>query len=153
MKSRSIVIIFSYLFFFWGGGKRILLRPSIRFHGRLRLFVINHNFCRHKFNFTKLLFARFCFEGEKGESYVSAERANTAGICARSIAGAVHYNASQNALEWCNGKVWLPVVIGGKGLAANQPGRHCLDILKSGEFEIKHPCKEKIENYEFFPSL
>ena len=38
-----------FLFFFLGGGgKRILLRLSIRFHGRLRLFVINHNFCRHK---------------------------------------------------------------------------------------------------------
>lgn len=111
----------------------------------LNFFQPTH-FCRHKFNFTKLLFARFCFEGEKGES-------ESAGICARSIAGAVRYNASQNALEWCNGKAWLPVVIGGKGLAANEPGRHCLDILKSGEFEIKRPCKEKIENYEFFPSL
>ena len=146
-----------HLFFFFlggggGGGKRILLRPSIRFYGRLRLFVIiflsisSAHFCRHKFNFTKLLFTHFCFEGEKGES-------ESAGICARSIAGAVRYNASQNALEWCNGKAWLPVVIGGKGLAANEPGRHCLDILKSGEFEIKRPCKEKIENYEFFPSL
>ena len=45
-------------------------------------------------------------------------------------------------MEWCNGKTWLPVVIGGKGLAPNEPGRHCLDILKSGEFEIKRPCKE-----------
>ena len=98
---------------------------------------------------SRFFFARFCFEGEKGESYVPAERANTAGICARSIAGAVRYNASQNTLEWCNGKAWLPVVIGGKDLAANEPGRHCLDILKSGELEIKRPCKEKIENYEF----
>ena len=34
------------------------------------------------------------------------------------------------------------MVIDGKGLAPNEPGRHCLDILKSGEFEIKRPCKK-----------
>ena len=150
-----------HLFFLGGGGEEDIVEAKRPFswpfttlcHNLSLNFFQPTHFCRHKFNFTKLLFANFCFEGEKGESCVSAERANTAGICARSIAGVVRHNASQNVLEWCNGKAWLPVVIGGKGLAANEPGRHCLDILKSGEFEIKRPCKEKIENYEFFPSL
>ncbi|PFX13306.1 uncharacterized protein LOC111346214 [Stylophora pistillata] len=49
--------------------------------------------------------------------------------CLTSITGTVRYNAARKAWEWCNGKVWQP----GIGLDATDPGRHCLDILKSGQ--------------------
>ncbi|PFX15306.1 hypothetical protein AWC38_SpisGene20484 [Stylophora pistillata] len=65
-------------------------------------------------------------KGEKGESCVLTE------LCTTGIAGTVRYNASRKSLEWCDGKAWLPLVISWKGSAAREPGRHCLDILKTG---------------------
>ena len=53
------------------------------------------------------------------------------------IAGTVRYSTSQKALQLCDGSAWLPLVTAGKGHVANNPGRHCLDILNSGEFQIK----------------
>ncbi|PFX13307.1 Fibrinogen C domain-containing protein 1, partial [Stylophora pistillata] len=50
--------------------------------------------------------------------------------CSASSTGAVRNNTFRKAWEWCNGKVWLSVVI---GFFATEPGRHCLDILKSGQ--------------------
>ena len=62
---------------------------------------------------------------------------DTAEKCTLRNAGTVRYNATQNALQLCDGSAWLPLVTGGKGQVASRPGRHCLDILNSGEFEMK----------------
>ncbi|PFX13303.1 uncharacterized protein LOC111346210 [Stylophora pistillata] len=62
----------------------------------------------------------FTYRGIKSENAVK---------CLTSITGTVRYNATRKAWEWCNGKVWQP----GIGLDATDPGRHCLDILKSGQ--------------------
>ena len=61
---------------------------------------------------------------------------DTAEKCTLRIAGTVRYSTSQKALELCDGSAWLPVLIAWKGHVANKPGRHCLDILNSGEFEM-----------------
>ena len=53
------------------------------------------------------------------------------------MAGTVRYNPSQNALQFCDGSAWLSVVTAGKGHVAYNPGRHCLDILNSGEFRME----------------
>ncbi|XP_022790915.1 uncharacterized protein LOC111330340 [Stylophora pistillata] len=75
-------------------------------------------------------FAAFAnFTEDNNFIYRGIEGKNVA-ECSASIAGTVRYNAFRKAREWCNGKVWLSVVI---GLFATEPGRHCLDILKSGQ--------------------
>ena len=90
----------------------------------------------------------FLFQGEKGESGSPAKDGSvprhgaikfgdTADICILGIAGTVRYNPSQNALQLCNGSAWLSMVTAGKGHVAYNPGRHCLDILNSGEFRME----------------
>ena len=57
----------------------------------------------------------------------------TADNCTLHTAGTVRYNASQRALEFCDGSAWLPLAIARIGDVAGKPGRHCLDILNSGK--------------------
>ena len=96
------------------------------------------------------------FQGQKGESGSPGKNASgkirfgdTAENCTRSIAGTVRYNTTQKTLQLCDGSAWLPLVTAGKGLTSNNPGRHCLDILNSGEFketEEEFACTLNIEN-------
>ena len=58
---------------------------------------------------------------------------DTADNCTLSIAGTVRYSTTKKALQLCDGNAWLPVLTAGKGNVADKPGRHCLDILNSGE--------------------
>ena len=57
----------------------------------------------------------------------------TADHCTLHTAGTVRYNTSQKALELCDGSAWLPLVTAKQGHVASNQGRHCLDILNSGE--------------------
>ena len=50
----------------------------------------------------------------------------------------------------CDGSAWLPVLIAWKGHVANKPGRHCLDILNSGEFEMRHKKIERDVKTDYF---
>ena len=82
------------------------------------------------------------FQGQKGESGSPGKNASgkirfgdTSEKCTGSIAGTVRYNNAQKTLQLCDGSAWLPLVTAGKGLTSNNPGRHCLDILNSGEFK------------------
>ncbi|KAL9982658.1 hypothetical protein ACROYT_G004729 [Oculina patagonica] len=75
-------------------------------------------------------------KGQKGErglpgkpQYGAIKFSDTAENCSLHTAGTVRYNSSQNALQLCDGSAWLPLVTAGKGQVANNPGRHCLDIL------------------------
>ena len=84
------------------------------------------------------------FQGQKGEAGSPAKPpqgaikfGDTAEKCTLRNAGTVRYSATQNALQLCDGSAWLPLVTGGKGQVASRPGHHCLDILNSGEFEMK----------------
>ena len=86
-----------------------------------------------------LIFSLFyyCFQGQKGEPGSSAKSRNgtmqfteTADNCTLHTAGTVRYNASQKALELCDGSTWLPLM--------NRRGRHCLDILNSGELSKRN---------------
>ena len=70
---------------------------------------------------------------------------DTADVCTLSTAGTVRYTTSQNALQLCDGSAWLSVVTAGKGHVAYNPGSHCLDILKSGEFLIEQHCQNKYQ--------
>ncbi|CAH3185639.1 unnamed protein product [Porites evermanni] len=79
-------------------------------------------------------------KGQKGERGSSGNNAggvikfsDTAEKCTASIAGTVSYNTSQKSLQLCDGSVWLPVLTVGKGYTKDRPGRHCLDILNSGQ--------------------
>ena len=96
----------------------------------LDIFLKN-NFLKFFFVF---LFFVFCFfQGKKGEPGTSAKSTNgtmqfteTAENCTPHTAGTVRYNTSRKALELCDGSAWLP-------LLTRETGRHCLDILNSGE--------------------
>ena len=84
------------------------------------------------------------FQGQKGESGSPGKNASgkirfgdTAENCTGSIAGTVRFNTTQKTLQLCDGSAWLPLVTAGKGLTSNNPGRHCLDILNSGEFKLE----------------
>ena len=89
----------------------------------------------------------FIFKGEKGESgspgkdgiphQGAIKFSDTADTCTSGTAGTVRYSTSQNALQLCDGSAWLSVVTAGKGHVAYNPGRHCLDILDSGEFRME----------------
>ncbi len=88
----------------------------------------------------------FCFfiQGQKGEPGSAAKPlhgaikfTDTAKKCALRIAGTVRYSTSQKALQLCDGFVWLPVLTAGKGHVAYNPGRHCLDVLNSGDFKME----------------
>ena len=59
---------------------------------------------------------------------------DTADKCTLSAAGTVRYSSSQNSLLLCDGSAWLSLLAAGKGHISYNPGRHCLDILNSGEF-------------------
>ncbi|KAL9982671.1 hypothetical protein ACROYT_G004742 [Oculina patagonica] len=79
-------------------------------------------------------------KGQKGDRGLPGKPQNgaikfshTAENCSLHTAGTVRYNTSQKALELCDGSAWLPLVTAGKGHVANNPGRHCLDILNSGQ--------------------
>ncbi|XP_078358010.1 uncharacterized protein LOC144642801 isoform X2 [Oculina patagonica] len=79
-------------------------------------------------------------KGQKGErglpgkpQHGAIKFSDTAENCSLHTAGTVRYNSSQNALQLCDGSAWLPLVTAGKGQVANNPGRHCLDILNSGQ--------------------
>ena len=79
------------------------------------------------------------FQGQKGETGPAGKSpqgaikfGDTAKKCTLRTAGTVRYNASQNALQLCDGSAWLPLVTGKKGHVASRPGRHCMEILKSG---------------------
>ena len=83
------------------------------------------------------------FQGQKGETGPAGKSpqgaikfGDTAKKCTLRTAGTVRYNASQNALQLCDGSAWLPLVTGKKGHVASRPGRHCMDILKSGQIII-----------------
>jgi len=97
----------------------------------------------------------FLFQGEKGESGSPGKDgvphqagaikfSYTADTCTLGIAGTVRYSTSQNALQLCDGSAWLSVVTAGKGHVAYNPGRHCLDILNSGEFLMEQHIKTNI---------
>ncbi|KAL9982276.1 hypothetical protein ACROYT_G004302 [Oculina patagonica] len=58
---------------------------------------------------------------------------NTADNCTLKTAGTVRYSTSQKALQLCDGSAWLSLVTARKGHVANSPGRHCQDILNSGQ--------------------
>jgi len=86
----------------------------------------------------------FVFQGQKGESGSPGKNphgvikfSDTANVCTLRIAGSVRYSTSQKALQLCDGSAWLPLLIAGKGHVAGKPGRHCLDILNSGELQIR----------------
>ncbi|XP_078375544.1 uncharacterized protein LOC144658916 [Oculina patagonica] len=82
-------------------------------------------------------------KGEKGESgspgkdgmpqHGTIKFSDTADTCMSGTAGTVRYSTSQNALQLCDGSAWLSVVTAGKGHVAYNPGRHCMDILRSGQ--------------------
>ncbi|KAL9982661.1 hypothetical protein ACROYT_G004732 [Oculina patagonica] len=79
-------------------------------------------------------------KGQKGEAGSSAKPprgaikfTDTAEKCAHRIAGTVRYSTSQKALQLCDGRVWLPMLTAGKGHVASNPGRHCRDVLNSGQ--------------------
>ncbi|XP_078374340.1 uncharacterized protein LOC144657855 [Oculina patagonica] len=82
-------------------------------------------------------------KGEKGESGSSGKDgmsqhgaikfSDTADTSMSGTARTVRYSTSQNALQLCDGSAWLSVVTAGKGHVAYNPGRHCLDILSSGQ--------------------
>ena len=90
-----------------------------------------------------IAFSLFCFQGQKGERGSPAKKpdgviqfSDTTNKCIPRIAGTVRYSASQKALLLCDGSAWLPLLAAGKGYVASKPGRHCLDILNSGQFLI-----------------
>ena len=74
--------------------------------------------------------------GQPGKDGMSQNGAikfgDTADTCTSGTAGTVRYSTSQNALQVCDGSAWLSVVTAGKGHVSYNPGRHCLDILSSG---------------------
>ncbi|XP_078358000.1 uncharacterized protein LOC144642793 isoform X2 [Oculina patagonica] len=79
-------------------------------------------------------------KGHKGERGLPGKSphgaikfSDTAENCSLRTAGTVRYNTSQKALELCDGSAWFPLVIARKGHVAYDPGRHCLDILNSGQ--------------------
>ena len=83
------------------------------------------------------------FQGQKGESGPAGKSpqgavkfGDTAEKCTLRTAGTVRYNVSQKALQLCDGSAWWSLLTGGKGHVADRPGRHCMDILKSGEITI-----------------
>jgi len=78
-------------------------------------------------------------KGEKGERGSPGKTphgvikfSDTANNCTLRMAGTVRYSTSQKALQLCDGSSWLPLMTG-KGHVADKPGRHCLDILNSGQ--------------------
>ena len=82
----------------------------------------------------------FNCQGEKGEPGPESKSpqgvikfGDTAANCTKRTAGTVRYKVPQNALLLCDGSNWLPVMTGGKGHMASTPGRHCRDVLRSGE--------------------
>ena len=82
----------------------------------------------------------FYFQGQKGErgppgkTPVGAIKlSDTADSCTLSIAGTIRYSSTQKALQVCDGIAWLSVLTTGIGHVPYNPGRHCLDILNSGE--------------------
>ncbi|XP_078355992.1 uncharacterized protein LOC144640791 [Oculina patagonica] len=58
---------------------------------------------------------------------------DTADNCTQQTAGTVHYSNSQETLQLCDGSAWLPLVTAKKGHVANRTGRHCQEILNSGQ--------------------
>lgn len=86
---------------------------------------------------TLLIFIRPGQKGETGLAGILLQGAikfgDTAEKCTLRTAGTVRYNVSQSALQFSDGSQWLPLVTGGKGHLASTPGRHCKDILRSGE--------------------
>ncbi|PFX27378.1 Collagen alpha-5(VI) chain [Stylophora pistillata] len=66
---------------------------------------------------------------------------DTAVKCTKRTAGTVRYKVPQNALLLCDGRNWLPLMTGGKGHLASRPGRHCMDILRSGEIMFRGALK------------
>ena len=89
----------------------------------------------------------FRFQGQKGERGPPGKAldgaikfGDTADNCTLSIAGTVRYSTSQETLQLCDGRAWLAIMISRKGLDSNSPGRHCLDILNSGEFLNSRAC-------------
>ena len=95
------------------------------------------------------------FQGQKGESGSPGKNASgkirfgdTAENCTGSIAGTVRFNTTQKTLQLCEGSAWLPLVTAGKGLTSNNPGRHCLDILNSGEFKVRIRVHVHVENWK-----
>ena len=95
------------------------------------------------------------FQGQKGESGSPGKNASgrirfgdTAENCTGSIAGTVRFNTTQKTLQLCDGSAWLPLVTAGKGLTLNNPGRHCLDILNSGEFKVRIRVHVHVENWK-----
>ncbi|XP_078358003.1 uncharacterized protein LOC144642797 isoform X1 [Oculina patagonica] len=86
------------------------------------------------------LTGNYGIKGQKGESGLPGKSpqgaikfSDTAENCSLHTAGTVRYNSTQKALELCDGSAWLPLVIERKGQVASIPGRHCLDILNSGQ--------------------
>ena len=83
------------------------------------------------------------FQGQKGERGSPGKHLDgvikfkdTADKCVIGIAGTVRYSSSQKILQLCDGSTWLPLLTAGKGHVSHNPGRHCLDILNSGIFQI-----------------
>ncbi len=104
------------------------LEPTLSFS----VYLVNYLFI--------YLLVVFFFQGQKGERGLPGKSlqgaikfSDTAENCSLHTAGTVRYNTSQKTLQLCNGHTWLPLVTAWKGHVASNPGRHCLDILNSGE--------------------
>ncbi|XP_078352962.1 fibrinogen-like protein A [Oculina patagonica] len=79
-------------------------------------------------------------KGQKGErglpgkpQYGAFKFSDSAENCSLHTAGTVRYNTSQKALELCDGSTWFRLVTARKGHVDSNPGRHCLNILDSGQ--------------------
>ena len=72
--------------------------------------------------------------GSPGKPLHGAIKIGDTGIkCAKHTAGTIRYNAAQHALQFCDGSAWSMMIASWKGHVNFNPGRHCLDILNSGE--------------------
>ena len=85
----------------------------------------------------------FVCQGQKGESGLPGKSPrgvikfeDTDENCTLSIAGTVRYSTIQKTLQLCDGNAWLEV-LARKGHVPHNPGRHCLDLLNSGELWIE----------------
>ena len=77
------------------------------------------------------------------EQHGAIKFGDTAKNCSLHTAGIVRYITSQNALQLCDGRTWLPLVTAGKGHVSYNPGRHCLDIVNSGEYKKEQQCNQE----------
>ena len=116
-----------------------VLWPFLKYLLTLFLRCISFSLFNHEI--TLLIFICQGQKGETGPAGKSPQGAvkfhDTAEKCTLRTAGTVRYNVSQKALQLCDGSAWLPLVTERKGHVVSRPGRHCMDILKSGGIDSK----------------